>query len=54
MRALEVFDFKYYLSGQSDHRVDALDGTSESMTLEQGLLRAGQGAGIATAWLASG
>jgi hypothetical protein len=31
MRALEVFGFKHYLTYQSDHRVDALDGTSESM-----------------------
>jgi hypothetical protein len=31
MRALEVFGFKHYLSGPSDHRVDAPDGTSESM-----------------------
>jgi hypothetical protein len=31
MRALEVFGFKQYLSGPSDHPVDAPDGTSESM-----------------------
>ncbi len=33
MRALEVFGFKHYLSGPSDHPVDAPDGTSESMLL---------------------
>ncbi len=31
MRALEVFGFKHYLTGSSDHQVDAQDGTSESM-----------------------
>jgi hypothetical protein len=31
MRALEVFDFKHYLSGPSDHQVDAQDDTFESM-----------------------
>ncbi len=33
MRALEVFGFKHYLSGPSDHPVDPPDGTSESMLL---------------------
>ncbi len=33
MRALEVFGFKHYLSGPSDHPVDAPDGMSESMLL---------------------
>ncbi len=33
MRALEVFGFKHYLSGPSDHQVDFPDGTSESMGL---------------------
>ncbi len=32
-RVLEVFDFKHYLSGLSDHWVDAPDGTSVSMGL---------------------
>ena len=31
MRALEVFGFKHYLSGPSDHPVDAPDGTYELM-----------------------
>ncbi len=31
MIVLEVFDFKHYLTGLSDHQVDALDGRSESM-----------------------
>ncbi len=31
MRALEVFGFRHNLTGPSDHRVDASDGTSESM-----------------------
>ncbi len=31
MRAREVFDFKKYISGQSDHQAGDLDGTSESM-----------------------
>jgi hypothetical protein len=31
MRAIEGFDFKHYLSGLSDHQVDALDGLSELM-----------------------
>ncbi len=31
MRALEVFGFKNYLTGPSDHPVDAPDGTSELM-----------------------
>jgi hypothetical protein len=38
MRALEVFGFKHYLSGPSDHPVDAPDGTSESM-LSSGISR---------------
>jgi hypothetical protein len=38
MRALEVFGFKHYLSGRSDHPVDAPDGTSESM-LSSGISR---------------
>ncbi len=38
MRALEVFGFKHYLSGLSDHPVDAPDGTSESM-LSSGIWR---------------
>jgi hypothetical protein len=31
LRALEVLGFKHYLSGPSDHPVDAPDGTSQSM-----------------------
>ncbi len=31
MRALEVFGFKQYLTGPSDHPLDAQDGMSESM-----------------------
>jgi hypothetical protein len=31
MRELEVFGFKHYLIGLSDHQVDAPDGTSELM-----------------------
>ncbi len=38
MRALEVFGSKLYLTGPSDHRVDAPDGTSESM-LSSGISR---------------
>ncbi len=38
MRALEVFGFQHYLSGPSDHPVDAPDGTSESM-LSSGISR---------------
>ncbi len=35
MRALEVFGFKHYLSGPSNHPVDAPDGKSESMLLSR-------------------
>jgi hypothetical protein len=38
MRALEVFGFKHDLTGASNHPVDALDGTSESM-LSSGISR---------------
>ncbi len=38
MRTLEVFGFKHYLSGPSDHPVDAPDSTSESM-LSSGISR---------------
>ncbi len=31
MRVLEVFGFEHFLTGPSDHQVDAPDGTSESM-----------------------
>jgi hypothetical protein len=31
MRVLEVFGFKHYSTGPSDHPVDAPDGTSKSM-----------------------
>jgi hypothetical protein len=33
MRVLEVFGYKRYLTGPSDHPVDAPDGTSKSMLL---------------------
>jgi hypothetical protein len=33
MSALEIFGFKNYLTGQSDHPADALDGTSEILRI---------------------